>query len=275
MVQNGREGTPLLAPVIAQPVEAKPMFKTRSYLAEVQLKPGAPLDPPSFPFTLPAIRTLERLPLHPNVTFFVGENGSGKSTLMEAIAVGMGFNAEGGSKNFQFATYESHSVLHEHLRFVRGIDKPRDGFFLRAESFYNVGSEIERLDKEPGFGPPIKTYYGGKSLHEQSHGESFLTLFMERFKGQSFYLLDEPEAALSPQRQLALISRLHQLVGQRCQFVIATHSPILMAYPNARIYAFGEDGIRELAYGDTEHYRVTHDFLVNPGRMLKVLMGEE
>lgn len=274
MVQNGREGTPLLAPVIAQPVEAKPMFKTRSYLAEVQLKPGAPLDPPSFPFTLPAIRTLERLPLHPNVTFFVGENGSGKSPLMEAIAVGMGFNAEGGSKNFQFATYESHSVLHEHLRFVRGIDKPRDGFFLRAESFYNVGSEIERLDEGPG-GPPIKTYYGGKSLHEQSHGESFLTLFMERFKGQSFYLLDEPKAALSPQRQLALISRLHQLVGQRCQFVIATHSPILMAYPNARIYAFGEDGIRELAYEDTEHYRVTHDFLVNPGRMLKVLMGEE
>jgi predicted ATPase len=161
------------------------------------------------------------------------------------------------------------------LRLVRGFQRPRDGFFLRAESFYNVSSEIERLDEEPFGGPPIKSYFGGESLHTQSHGESFLTLFMERFRGQSFYMLDEPEAALSPQRQLALISRLHQLVGQRCQFVIATHSPILMAYPNALIYEFGEHGIREISYEDTEHYRVTHDFLVNPQRMLKVLMGEE
>ncbi len=251
------------------------MFKTRAYLAEVQLKPTAPLDPPAFPFTLPAIRSLECLPLHPNVTFLVGENGSGKSTLLEAIAVGMGFNAEGGSKNFKFATYESHSGLHEHLRLVRGFERPRDGFFLRAESFYNVSSEIERLDSEPGLGRPIKSYYGGESLHTKSHGESFLTLFMERFRGQSFYMLDEPEAALSPQRQLALISRLHQLVGQRCQFVIATHSPILMAYPNALIYEFGEHGIREISYQDTEHYRVTHDFLVNPERMLAILMDEK
>lgn len=251
------------------------MFKTRSYLAEVQLKPMAHGDPPVFPFTLPAIRSLERLPLHPNVTFLVGENGSGKSTLLEAIAVGMGFNAEGGSRNFHFATWESHSNLHEHLRFVRGFERPRDGFFLRAESFYNVSSEIERLDSEPGFSPKIINSFGGKSLHKQSHGESFLTLFMERFRGESFYMLDEPEAALSPQRQLALLSRMHDLVGQRSQFVIATHSPILMAYPNATIYAFGEHGIREIAYEETEHYRVTRDFLANPARMLKVLMGEE
>lgn len=243
------------------------MFKTRSYLAEIQLKPGAPVDPPAFPFTLPAIRSLERLQLHPNVTFLVGENGSGKSTLLEAIAVGMGFNAEGGSRNFNFATRESHSVLHEHLRFVRGVERPRDGFFLRAESFYNVASEIERR--------ALQEFYGGASLHEQSHGESFLTLFMERFHGQSFYMLDEPEAALSPQRQLALLSRLHDLVQERCQFVIATHSPILMAYPNATIYAFGEDGIHQIAYEDTEHYRVTRDFLANPARMLRVLMGEQ
>ena len=265
-MQNQEKGTHCVSPA---------MFKTRSYLSEVQLKPTAPVDPPAFPFTLPAIRSLTRLPLHPNVTFLVGENGSGKSTLLEAIAVGMGFNAVGGSKNFKFATYESHSVLHDHLRLVRGFERPRDGFFLRAESFYNVSSEIERLDEEPWGGPPIKSYFGGKSLHVQSHGESFLTLFMERFRGQSFYMLDEPEAALSPQRQLALISRLHQLVGQRCQFIIATHSPILMAYPNALIYEFGEHGIREIAYQDTEHYRVTHDFLANPERMLTILMGEE
>ncbi len=251
------------------------MLKTRSYLAEIQLKPGAPVEPPVFPFTLPAIRSLERLPLHPNVTFLVGENGSGKSTLLEAIAVGMGFNAEGGSRNFRFATFESHSGLHEHLRFVRGFEKPRDGFFLRAETFYNVSSEIERLDEEPMGGPPIISYFGGRSLHKQSHGESFLALFMERFGGRSFYMLDEPEAALSPQRQLALLSRLHELVSQRSQFVIATHSPILMAYPNATIYMFGEHGIREIAYEETEHYRVTRDFLVNPARMLRVLMGEQ
>lgn len=243
------------------------MLKTRSYLAEVQLKPGAPVNPPLFPFTLPAIRSLERLPLHPNVTFLVGENGSGKSTLLEAIAVGMGFNAEGGSRNFNFATRASHSDLHEHLRLVRGIERPRTGYFLRAESFYNVSSEIERLG--------VQEAYGDKSLHEQSHGEAFLTLFMHRFTENGFYALDEPEAALSPQRQLALLSRMHDLVGERCQFVIATHSPILMAYPNAIIYAFGEEGIREVAYEDTEHYRVTRDFLANPSRMLRVLMGEE
>ena len=242
------------------------MLKTRSYLAEIQLKPTAPVDPPAFPFTLPALRSFERLALHPNVTFLVGENGSGKSTLLEAIAIGMGFNAEGGSRGFNFATRASHSDLREHLRLVRGIERPRDGYFLRAESFYNVSSEIERLG--------VQEYYGNTPLHEQSHGEAFLTLFMKRFRSNGFYALDEPEAALSPQRQLALLGRLHDLVGERCQFVIATHSPILMAYPNATIYAFGEDGIREVAYEDTEHYRVTRDFLANPARMLKVLMGE-
>lgn len=243
------------------------MFKSRSYLTEVQMKPTAPVEPPLFPFTLPAIRSLERLPLHPNVTFLVGENGSGKSTLLEAIAVGMGFNAEGGSRNFNFATRASHSELHKYLRLVRGVARPRDGYFLRAESFYNVSSEIERLG--------VQQFYGSRSLHEQSHGEAFLALFMNRFGREGFYVLDEPEAALSPQRQLALLSRLHDLVGEHSQFLIATHSPILMAYPNATIYECGEHGIREIAYEDTEHYRVTRDFLANPARMLKVLMGEE
>lgn len=273
MVQNDKEGTHCVNPAIrrpsknASPADHPTMLKTRSYLAEVQLKPTAPLEPPVFPFTLPAIRSFERLSLHPNVTFLVGENGSGKSTLLEAIAVGMGFNAEGGSRNFNFATRASHSSLHEHLRLVRSTERPRDGFFLRAESFYNVSSEVERLG--------VQRSYGGTLLHEQSHGEAFLSLFMHRFGRDGFYVLDEPEAALSPQRQLALLSRLHDLVGQRCQFVIATHSPILMAYPNATIYAFEEGGIRQIAYEDTEHYRVTRDFLANPGRMLRVLMGED
>jgi predicted ATPase len=221
-----------------------------------------------YPFCLPAIDSLERLDLHPKVTYFIGENGSGKSTLLEAIAVSMGFNAEGGSKNFSFGTRRSHSELHEYLRVAKGYRRPRDGFFLRAESFFNVGTEIERLDAEPSFGPPIIDSYGGRSLHEQSHGESFLALMMERFGGKGLYLLDEPEAALSPQRQLAVLSRMHDLLLDDSQFIIATHSPILMAYPDARIYEFSNRGINPIAYEDTEHFRVTRDFLGNPQRMM-------
>lgn len=240
-------------------------MKTRAYLDEVSLKPSAAAHADRFPFSLPVVRSLGKLALHPDVTFFVGENGSGKSTLLEAIAVAMGFNAEGGSRNFRFATRESHSALHEHLQLVRGITPPRDGFFLRAESFFNVSTEIERLG--------VASHYGGRLLHEQSHGEAFLTLFMERFGDKSLFILDEPEAALSPQRQLAMLSRLHDLVESRSQFIIATHSPILMAYPNATIYECGERGIHPVAYEDTEHYRVMHDFIANPQRMLAILMG--
>lgn len=234
-------------------------MKTRPYLSEIGLKPSAIAMASEFPFNLPAIASLDHLLLHPAVTFLVGENGSGKSTLLEAIAAGMGFNPEGGSRNFNFATRASHSALHEHLRLVRGVRPPRDGFFLRAESFYNVSTEIERLDEPPG-GPKIIDSFGGRSLHEKSHGEAFLTLFMERFRHDSLLILDEPEAALSPQRQLAMLSRLHDLVRERCRFIVATHSPILMAYPNAYIYECGERGIRLIEYEDTEHYRVMHDF---------------
>ncbi|MFC5461458.1 AAA family ATPase [Massilia niabensis] len=248
-------------------------MKTRAYLDEVSLKPSAAAHADQFPFSLPVVRSLDRLALHPNVTFFVGENGSGKSTLLEAIAVAMGFNAEGGSRNFRFATRPSHSTLHEHLRIVRGIHQPRDGFFLRAESFFNVSTEIELRDEDPSGGPQLIDSFGGKPLHEQSHGESFLSLFIHRFGGNSLFILDEPEAALSPQRQLAMLSRLHDLVESRSQFIIATHSPILMAYPNAAIYECGERGIHPIAYEDTEHYRVMHDFIANPQRMLAILMG--
>jgi len=246
-------------------------MRTRPFLSEVSLKPSAQALMDTFPFSLPVVRSLGTLPLHPQVTFFVGENGSGKSTLLEAIAVAMGFNAEGGGRNFSFATHASHSALHQHLRIVRGITPPRDGYFLRAESFFNVSSEIERLDRE-GMGPRIIDSYGGKSLHEQSHGEAFLTLFMQRFGGKGFYVLDEPEAALSPQRQLAMLSRLHDLVRGGSQFLIATHSPILMAYPHAVIYECGANGIVKVQYEETEHYRVMHDFIANPQRMLKVLL---
>ena len=224
-----------------------------------------------FPFCLPAVRTLEQIDLHPKVTFFVGENGSGKSTVLEAIAISLGFNAEGGSKNFNFGTRRSHSVLNEYLRIAKGVKRPRTGFFLRAESFFNVATEIERLDEGPG-GPPVINSYGGRSLHEQSHGESFLALMLERFSGQGLYILDEPEAALSPQRQLAVLSRMHDLVLDASQFIVATHSPILMAYPDARIYRCDKDGLTQIAYQDTDHFKVTREFLANPDRMLRVLL---
>lgn len=228
----------------------------------------------SYPFNLPAVRSLERVDLHPKLTYFIGENGSGKSTLLEAMAVALGFNAEGGSRNFRFGTWASHSSLSQHLRIAKGFKRPRDGFFLRAESFFNVATEIENLDAEPAFSPPVITFYGGKSLHEQSHGESFLALMMNRFGGNGLYILDEPEAALSPQRQLAVLSRIHDLVGQNSQFIIATHSPILMAYPDAWIYACSPEGLRRVEYRETEHYLVTRDFLADPDRMLRTLLGE-
>jgi predicted ATPase len=150
-----------------------------------------------YPFSLPAVRNLHTLALHPAVTFIVGENGSGKSTLLEAIAVAWGFNPEGGTKNFQFQTRGSHSTLHDHLMLVKGIKRPKDGFFLRAESFFNLATDIERMDAEIADAPLIIDSYGGRLLHEQSHGESFFALMMNRFGGHRFYVLDEPEAALS------------------------------------------------------------------------------
>ena len=248
---------------------------TRQYVSEVRLKREEVPSFDHYPFSLPAVRHLDMLELHPQVTFFVGENGSGKSTLLEAIAVAWGFNPEGGTKNFRFGTRVSHSDLAEYLRLSKGIRGPKDGFFLRAESFFNVATEIERLDAEPALGPPIIDSYGCRSLHEQSHGESFMALLLNRFGGKGFYILDEPEAALSPQRQLAVLSRIHQLVMDDSQFLIATHSPILMAYPNATIYSCSGDGIRKVDYYETEHYQVTHDFLANPRRMLDVLMAPD
>jgi predicted ATPase len=242
------------------------------YVSRVALQRERVTSFERYPFSLPAVRSLDALELHPKVTFVIGENGSGKSTLLEAIAVSLGFNAEGGTRNFRFGTRRSHSELHEYLRVSKGFRRPRDGFFLRAESFFNVATEIEHLDEGfPGL-PRVIDSYGGLSLHEQSHGESFLALMTERFGGKGLYILDEPEAALSPQRQLAVLSRMHDLVLDDSQFIVATHSPILMAYPDARIYQCGADGITDVAYQDTEHFQVTRNFLLDPERTLRELL---
>ncbi len=225
-----------------------------------------------YPFAIPAIRTLTELPLHPQVTFFIGENGSGKSTLIEAIAVAAGFNAEGGTKNFRFATRRSDSELHDALRLVRGVRRERDGYFLRAESLYNVATEIERLDRDPeNSGPPLLPSYGGVSLHEQSHGESFLALVTNRFGGDGLYILDEPEAALSVPGAIALVAIVTRAAQTGAQFVVATHSPILLAFPGARIYSFDEAPVRAVAYEELPHVTLTRDFLAAPERYLRHL----
>lgn len=245
---------------------------SEQYVREIKLRRERVPAFDQYPFSLPVAHNLHTLPLHPAVTFIVGENGSGKSTLLEAIAVAWGFNPEGGTKNFRFQTRGSHSCLHEYLTLIKGIQRPKDGFFLRAESFFNVATEIERLDQEPG-GPPIIASYGGRSLHEQSHGESFFALMMNRFGGHGFYVLDEPEAALSPSRQLAMIARMHQLVQARSQFIIATHSPILMAYPNAWLYQITSEGLARIDYEQTEHFIVAKRFLSDTKNQLQVLLS--
>lgn len=251
---------------------------SRGFLISARLRRDKVASFAEYPFNLPAVRGLDTLTLHPGVTFLVGENGSGKSTLLEAIAVATGFNPEGGSRNFRFATRASHSDLHRCLILSRSHRRPRTGFFLRAESFFNVATEIERLDATPppanAADTPLLNSYGGNSLHEQSHGESFIALLKHRFGPQGLYLLDEPEAALSPTRQMAALVRIDELVRAGSQFIIATHSPILMAYPQSAILSISETGIAPIRYEDTEHYVVTRQFLNNPSGMLDKLLGE-
>lgn len=247
----------------------------RSYISSVRLK--TPIDVGSYLADLPAVKHLMKpksLEFTKAVTFLVGENGTGKSTLLEAIAVAYGFNAEGGTRNFCFSTSDTHSELHRHLTISRSA-YPKDGFFLRAESFYNAASYIDELDAIAAGSAPISDSYGGKSLHKQSHGESFLALVKNRFGGNGIYLLDEPEAALSPSRLMVLLAEIHRLVQGGSQFIIATHSPILMTYPGAEIYALTDEGIRSVKYRETEHYQLTRYFLENPERMLHELLKEE
>ena len=247
------------------------------FLRSVRLKPDEALRQ-SYVYNLPAVRFLldeTALSFHQPVTCFVGENGAGKSTLLEALAVCCGLNPEGGSRNFCFSTNDTHSPLHHCLRAIRGPRPCRDSYFLRAESFYNAASYIEELDRQPAAAPPVSEAYGGRSLHAQSHGESFLTLVLQRFRGEGLYLLDEPEAALSPARQLTLLTAMHALVEKGSQFVLATHSPILMAYLGAEILLFDDTGIRAVDYRQTEHYQITRRFLEAPDRRLRMLWQED
>ncbi|TJZ53315.1 ATP-binding cassette domain-containing protein [Sphingobacterium olei] len=202
----------------------------------------------SYPYNIPSIAKLDELSLRNPVTFIIGENGSGKSTLVESIAINAGFNAEGGSRNFNFSTQDSHSVLFEDIQLIRTGYRNKDGYFLRAESFYNVATAVDNYSAQDS--------YGG-SLHERSHGESFLALLHNRLYGNGLYIFDEPESALSVVSQMNMLTRIRELVNARSQFIIATHSPILLAYPDADIYQVTEDGLQHVLYEDTEQYRLT------------------
>ena len=247
------------------------------YVTGIKLKKEIPKD--SYLHDLPVVKHLHdmgELPLHRRVTFFVGENGVGKSTLMEAIAVAMGFNPEGGTVNFSFSTADSHSELYRYLTVCRGVKPHKDGFFLRAESFYNVATDIDRMDADSVGAvlrpPHVIDSYGGVSLHRQSHGESFLALVESRFGGNGLYLLDEPEAALSPSRLLRLICNIDELVKKDSQFIISTHSPILMAFPGAEVFELSENGINSVPYQETEHFRITKQFINAPEKMFQYLL---
>jgi predicted ATPase len=253
------------------------LWRDRQILFEARFERSEEWQEDAYPFDLDAVRHTDILNFHPKVTFFVGENGSGKSTLLEAIAIAFGFRAEGGSLKSRSASHPAHSQLHRFVRLERTRRILKEGFFLRAESFFNYASIMDRVavDAAEARKPNPLNAYGGVSLHEQSHGESFMALMEHRFRPNGLYLLDEPEAALSPTRQLRFLRRLHELVRLNCQFIIATHAPILLAYPHATILAFGDEGPKVVGYEDLEHVQVTRRFLADPGRYLATILGDE
>lgn len=210
-----------------------------------------------------ALKDLKTLDFNSNVSFFVGENGSGKSTLLEAMAIASGFNPEGGTKNYSFSTYDSHSELYDAIRVVRGSRKARWGYFLRAESFYNVATMEERYADEG---------HESQKYHEKSHGESFLALAQNQLRPCGLYFFDEPEAALSPQRQLTLLTEIYNCAADGSQFIIATHSPILLGMPGAEILSFDSGVIHPCEYEDTESYQVTEMFINDRKRLLDKLL---
>lgn len=236
------------------PLAAKP------YLSRISIHEDAAFDEDGYPFSIPAVRNMGTIEPHADVTFFVGENGAGKSTILEAIAVGMGLPSEGGSRDVSRSEQQA-SPLHESLKLSRSFRKPKASYFLRAESLFNVFSYYDAVDS-PRAG-----------LHQRSHGEAFMDVMLD-FRPGGLYLLDEPEAALSPSRQMAALVAIHQLVQQECQFIIATHSPILLSYPNAKILLFDGSGISEVAYEDTEHFAITRDFLNHYERRLQRLLTD-
>lgn len=225
----------------------------------------------SYPFSIPSIKNLHEIDLEKDVTFFVGENGSGKSTLLEAIADRCDFNTAGGGRNNTYDVYASESELGKYIR-LSWLPKVTNGFFLRAETFYNFATHIDEIDNDnEGF-----SSYGGRSLHKQSHGESFFSLFLHRFKGKAIYLLDEPEAALSPTKQLSFLRVINDLVSEgNVQFIIATHSPILLGYPDADILSFDNGHISKIEYEMTDHYKITKYFLQHREKFLSDLFSDE
>ena len=238
-------------------------MSTKPYLQQVSMRFDTEIDTEVYPYNIPSVREMGCLEFHADVTFFVGENGTGKSTVLEAIALALGYSPEGGTRNVQLKTTDSVSTLHQSLRLGRSFGKPRDGYFLRAESFFNVATYMDAVS------------HSGSSMHDCSHGEAFMALLTDKFRGKGLYLLDEPEAALSPNRQLVALAAIHGLVRDQSQFIIATHSPILLAYPNARILRFDGSGISEIQYEETEHFAVTRDFLNNYPRRLQQLFADE
>ncbi len=227
------------------------------------------VDKNIYPFNIPVIKSLDEIKLTKNVTFFVGENGTGKSTLIEAIAVNLNLNPEGGTQNFSFSTRNTHSNLSDYITLTSSGNIPRTKFFLRAESFYNVASEIQRLAEEDNF-YSLYGAYGG-NLHDCSHGESFIKLVQNRFTDNGLYILDEPEVALSPNRQMALLCLIDQLVKEGSQFIISTHSPILLSYRNSDIFDLN-NSFDKIEYEDTDIYKTYKMFLDDPDRMLHRLL---
>lgn len=223
------------------------------------------VDEASYVRNIPALVGLDSLRLTHDVTYFVGENGSGKSTLLEAMAVAYGLNPEGGSQNYLFSTHDTHSSLHEAVHLMRGFERPWRAWFLRAESFYNVASAAESYD-DLRFGP------NHARLHELSHGEAFLAAIQSDFIENGLYFLDEPEAALSPLHQMTLLREFYDLAQHGAQLIVATHSPILLSLPGAQILHFGDEGVEEVSFEETESFEIMSRFINDRERTLQRLL---